>query len=88
MFTSGGFLLLLVLMFVEDLSDGPLWIFAHTICSSPGIAEKELQHLEEVLGACKYPKWTTEEKYKKYIAQELGLQNSTGSQKFTSKIHH
>ena len=27
---------------------------AHTICSTPEIAEQELQHLEEVLGACKY----------------------------------
>ena len=26
---------------------------AHTICSTPELAEQELQHLEEVLGACK-----------------------------------
>ena len=29
----------------------------HTICSTPEIAEQELQHLEKVLGACKYPQW-------------------------------
>ena len=29
---------------------------AHTICSTPELAEQELQHLEEVLGACKYPR--------------------------------
>ena len=30
---------------------------ALTICSTPELAEEELQHLENVLGQCKYPKW-------------------------------
>ena len=29
---------------------------AHTICSTPELAEEELKHLEQVLGQCKYPK--------------------------------
>ena len=29
---------------------------AYTICSTPQLLESELQHLEEVLGQCKYPK--------------------------------
>ena len=30
---------------------------AHTIFSTPRLIEEELQHLEEVLSQCKYPKW-------------------------------
>ena len=30
---------------------------AHTICLTPKLIEEELQHLEEVLGQCKYHKW-------------------------------
>ena len=30
---------------------------AFAICSTPQLLEKELNHLEEVLGHCKYPKW-------------------------------
>ena len=30
---------------------------AHSICSNPQLLEKELNHLETVLGHCKYPKW-------------------------------
>ena len=33
---------------------------AHTICSTPELA-KELKHLEQVLGQCKYPKWGNQE---------------------------
>ena len=30
---------------------------AFTICSTPTLLVKELKHLEEALGHCKYPKW-------------------------------
>ena len=29
----------------------------HTICSTSQLLTRELQHLEEVLSLCKYPKW-------------------------------
>ena len=38
---------------------------ALTICSTPELADKELQHLENVLGQCKYPKWAIRKIFKK-----------------------
>ena len=43
---------------------------AHTICSTPGLAEQELQHLEEVLGACKYPRWAIKKIFNKHQNKE------------------
>ena len=38
---------------------------AHTICSTPKLIEEELQHLEEVLGQGKYPKWAIKKIFRK-----------------------
>ena len=38
---------------------------AHTICSTREMAEQELQHLEEILGACKYPQWAIQKIFNK-----------------------
>ena len=43
---------------------------AHTICSTPELAEQELQHLEEVLGACKYPRWAIKKIFNKHQHKE------------------
>ena len=43
---------------------------AHTICSTPELAEQELQHLEEVLGACKYPRWAIKKIFNKHHHKE------------------
>ena len=43
---------------------------AHTICSTPEIAEQELQHLEKVLGACKYPQWAIQKIFNKHQNKE------------------
>ena len=43
---------------------------AHTICSTPKLLEKELNHLEEVLGHCKYPKWAIRKVFKKQHRKE------------------
>ena len=43
---------------------------AHTICSTPELAEEELQHLEHVLGQCKYPKWAIKKIFKKHQNKE------------------
>ena len=43
---------------------------AHTICSTPELAEQELQHLEEVLGACKYPRWAIKKIFNKHQNKE------------------
>ena len=37
---------------------------AYTICSTPKLLEKELNHLEEALGYCKYPKWAIKKVFK------------------------
>ena len=39
---------------------------AHTICSTPELAGEELQHLEHVLGQCKYPKWAIKKIFRKH----------------------
>ena len=43
---------------------------AHTICSTPELGEQELQHLEEVLGACKYPRWAIQKIFHKHQSKE------------------
>ena len=43
---------------------------AHTLCSTPELAEQELQHLEEVLGACKYPRWAIKKIFNKHQHKE------------------
>ena len=43
---------------------------AHTICSTPKLLEKELNHLEEVLGQCKYPKWAIRKIFKQQHRKE------------------
>ena len=30
---------------------------ARTLCSTPELINKELEHLEEILRGCKYPRW-------------------------------
>ena len=43
---------------------------AHTISSTPELAKQELQHLEEVLGACKYPRWAIQKIFQKHQNKE------------------
>ena len=43
---------------------------AHTICSTPRLIEEELQHLEEVLGQCKYSKWAIKKIFRKKQSKE------------------
>ena len=43
---------------------------AHTICSSPELTKQELHHLEEVLGACKYPRWAIKKIFNKHQNKE------------------
>ena len=56
----------------------------HTICSTPEVAEKELQHLEQVLGLCKYPKWAIKKIFKKHQNKE---KKQTPRTKFPAKCH-
>ena len=57
---------------------------AHTICSTPELAEKELQHQEQVLGLCKYPKWAIKKISKKHQNKE---KKKTPRTKFPVKCH-
>ena len=43
---------------------------ACTICSTPELAKQELQHLEEVLGACKYLRWAIQKIFHKHQNKE------------------
>ena len=43
---------------------------AHTNFLTPKLAEEELKHLEQVLGQCKYPKWTIKKIFKKQQSKE------------------
>ena len=45
---------------------------AHTICSTPKLLQAELNHLEEALGHCKYPKWAIKKVFKQ---QQLRKEN-------------
>ena len=57
---------------------------AHTICSTPELAEKELQHLEQVLGLCKYPKWAIWKIFNKHQCKE---KKQTPRNKHHTKCH-
>ena len=57
---------------------------AHTICSTPELAEQELQHLEEVLGACKYPRWAIKKIFSKHQHKE---KKKTLRSKHQTKCH-
>ena len=57
---------------------------AHTICSTPELAEQELQHLEEVLGAYKYPKWAIKKIFNKHQHKE---KKKTPRSKHQTKCH-
>ena len=57
---------------------------AHTICSTPELAEKELQHLEQVLGLCKYPKWATRKMFNKHQNKQ---KKQTSKTKHPAKCH-
>ena len=55
---------------------------AYTICSTPKLLEKELNHLEEVLGQCKYPKWAFKKVFKQ---QQLRKENKHRPRTTTNK---
>ena len=57
---------------------------AHTICSTPELAEQELQHLEEVLGACKYPRWAIKKIFNKHQHKD---KKKTPRSKHLTKSH-
>ena len=57
---------------------------AHTICSTPELAEQELQHLEEVLGSCKYPRWAIKTIFNKHQHKD---KKKTPRSKHLTKSH-
>ena len=57
---------------------------ALTICSTPELADKELQHLENVLGQCKYPKWAIRKIFKKHQQKK---KKQTPKTKYPAKCH-
>ena len=57
---------------------------AHTICSTPELAKKELQHLEQVIGLCKYPKWAIKKIFNKHQNKE---KKQTPRTKYPAKCH-
>ena len=57
---------------------------ALTICSTPELADKELQHLENVLGQCKYPKWAIRKIFKKHQQKK---KKQTPKIKYPAKCH-
>ena len=57
---------------------------ALTICSTPELAEEELQHLENVLGQCKYPKWAIRKIIKKHQQKE---KKQTPKTKYPAKCY-
>ena len=56
---------------------------ALTICSTPELAEEELQHLENVLEQCKYPKWPVRKIIKKHQKEK----KQTPKTKYPAKCH-
>ena len=64
---------------INTLSHGAL-----TICSTPELAEEELQHLEHVLGQCKYPKWAIRKIFRKHQHKE---KKQTPKTKYPAKCH-
>ena len=46
---------------------GTLTHRAKTVCTGPEIFQKEIQHLREALGRCKYPRWAIHKVQSKYI---------------------
>ena len=57
----------------------------HTICTNPKLIEKELQHLDEVLGQCTYPKWAIKKIFRKQQRKE---KKQTPTSKHSAKICH
>ena len=57
---------------------------AHTICSTPKLAEEELKHLEHVLGQCKCPKMAIKKIFKKQQSKE---KKQTPTTKHPAKCH-
>ena len=57
---------------------------ALTICSTPELAEEELQHLEHVLGQCKYPKWLIGKIFRKH---QHKAKKQTPKTKYPAKCH-
>ena len=60
---------------------------AHTICSTPKLLEKELNHLEEVLGHCKYPKWAIRKVFKEQHRKEKKLTPRRSTTKPRNRSH-
>ena len=58
---------------------------AHTICSTPKLLENELQHIEEVLGECKYPRWAIKKISKQHQGQK---KKQIPTKKFSTKKCH
>ena len=57
---------------------------ALTICSTPELADKELHHLENVQGQCKYPKWAIRKIFKKHQQKK---KKQTPKTKYPAKCH-
>ena len=57
---------------------------AHNICSSPELTKQELQHLGEVLGACKYPRWAIKKIFNHHQNKE---KKNTPKRTHPSKCH-
>ena len=57
---------------------------ALTICSTPELAEQELQHLEKVLVQCKYPTWTIRKIFKIHQQKK---KKQTPNNRFPARCH-
>ena len=60
---------------------------AHTICSTPKLLKKELNHLEEVLGHCKYPRWAIRKVFKEQHRKEKKLTPRRTTNKPINRSH-
>ena len=57
---------------------------ALTISSTPELAEQELQHLENVLGKCKYPTWAIRKIFRKHQQKK---KKQTPKNRYPAKCH-
>ena len=55
---------------------------ARTLCSTPELINNELEHLEEVLRCCKYPRWAI----KKTLQKQQHQQDKTNRKRHQSSI--
>ena len=60
---------------------------AYTICSTPKLLEEELNHLEEALGHCKYPKWAIKKIFKQQQNRKENKHRPRTTNKFIKRSY-